>query len=420
MDITFGRFTDAYKSKESSELWGKSVKLFDEKKYLESFKTFIDYLRNVDNNNIIVSEQDGILKVIMYQGTKLIYLEVNEKHISGYAKIATFEKTSVAFMRRLLEINYGLYYSRFAIKDNTIYIKTDSNIIDAFPTKIYYALKEIAIKADKMDESLPESFPNLKAVDDNIKIDIPQNNKSILIKYYRKWINEILEYVETLNQTSFEGGISYLFLNTIYKIDYFLKPQGKIMDELEKLSMQYFANDNRPLSEKNAAFKIGLKKCNEFSDEAIADSIYEAKYTFSYFNPGAHESIVSIINDNINNVKWYVDNKYPIIADSISEYIMGYCLYSYGIIKSVKTMFEIGMVILNSDFAKEIGYPKTYFDKETNKFNEEEIINDINFLIHERIDEFPNLKIDTTKLNFSSTFTFFNTYIKEISNLNFN
>ena len=46
MDITFGRFTDAYKSKESSELWGKSVKLFDEKKYLESFKTFIDYLRN--------------------------------------------------------------------------------------------------------------------------------------------------------------------------------------------------------------------------------------------------------------------------------------------------------------------------------------------------------------------------------------
>ena len=44
------------------------------------------------------------------------------------------------------------------------------------------------------------------------------------------------------------------------------------MDELEKLSMQYFANDNRPLSEKNAAFKIGLKKCNEFSDEAIADS----------------------------------------------------------------------------------------------------------------------------------------------------
>ena len=58
-------------------------------------------------------------------------------------------------MRRLVESNYVLEYSRYGLDDDdNLVIKFDTSALDASPYKLYYALKEVAANADKQDDLL--------------------------------------------------------------------------------------------------------------------------------------------------------------------------------------------------------------------------------------------------------------------------
>ena len=69
---------------------------------------------------------------------------------------------SVPVMRRLLEMNFTLYYSRFALDNERLCMRFESDIETANPSKLYYGLKELATKADKQDDLLVQDFSSLQ------------------------------------------------------------------------------------------------------------------------------------------------------------------------------------------------------------------------------------------------------------------
>ena len=167
--ISFGRYSDSYKTKEQYAAWDESLDLFERQEYLASFRAFFTYLRDVKEENVSFSEDKGVIQFELIQGSKKIIGIANRKKVKAEAKIAITENLNIGFMRRLMEENFKMRYSCFALDtDNDITIVFDTNVLDASPYKLYYALKEVATKADKLDDLLIDEFDALHHTDESL------------------------------------------------------------------------------------------------------------------------------------------------------------------------------------------------------------------------------------------------------------
>lgn len=416
----FGRFTDSFKPKHKSNLWNVCEKEFTNKKYHEYHKHFFEYLQDDGIDNVHIETENEHTNFNFSQGSKIIYGTIKDNKISAEAQIAEFEKPSVAFMRRLMEINYTLYYSRFCLKDNIVCLKFDSYINECPPGKLYYGLKEVAQRADKQDEILTEDFKMLKIIN-NARIEkIPDTELEIKYKYLIKWITDTLNRISQLNEDAISGGISYMLLNLIYKIDYFIQPEGSLLNKLEKASWQYFSKDNKPFIQKNRELNEILKKISETPKEEILKDLYRTTYTFGLANPAQHQAVVNIFQQNIDNVKWYIDNNYEDIAICIYEYLATYSLFSYGLPKPTQKLFGLMLNITNQDIFREMGYMEQYYEPTNKKFYHDLIKQKIDAIIEKGRHEYPGLSFKTENLQYNSITSFLRTYILEIQNLNYN
>jgi hypothetical protein len=93
-------------------------------------------------------------------------------------------------MRRLLEMNFHLYYSRYAIQDEKLCMLMDSSIETANPSKLYYGLKELAIKADKHDDLLIQDFTSLLPTGTDHLEDIPDEEKRLSIHIFKSGLQK--------------------------------------------------------------------------------------------------------------------------------------------------------------------------------------------------------------------------------------
>jgi len=420
MPITFGRFSDSFKPKEKVEFWNTSERLFQEKKYVESYEAFFNYLKDDTVNNVTYTRQGNDIDFRMLQGSKLISGHISDGRVEASSDVATYEKLSVAFMRRLMEMNYTLFYTRFALKDNLICIKFDSSIPASPPRKLYYAWKELATRADKQDDLLTGDFPMLRSAGSGAVEEIPEAEKEVKYNFYRGWLENTIKRVSELNEDAFAGGISYLLLNTAYKIDYLISPEGGVMNDLEKMSWEYFAKDNKPFVEKNRKMKESLKKLLEIPKEKVTGDMYRVKSTFGIANPAPHQTIVDLFNNNIQNVKWYIDNNYNDIAVTIYEYLATYSLFSYGLPKPDLHLFHLLLNVTNQDFFNSLGAGEKYYDIASGMFRDQLIKEKVNAIIKDNQVQYPDLKFNTENLKFDSMLSFLRTLIAETQQLNYN
>lgn len=416
MSITFGRFTDAFKPKAKIDKWNECDRLYNEKSYIQSYVSFLEYIKDDSVNNVFYKLENGMLTFQFIQGSKEIRGYSDGNKVSAMAIVAGYEKTNVAAFRRLMEMNYTLYYSRYAIKDNKIVIKFDSSVLDCSPNKLYYALKELATRADKQDDILISEFKSLINVEAKAEYYTPEE-LSIMVKYYRKWISETIERVSKLNREQISGGISYMYLNLLYRLDYFLTPQGTILNEMEKMSWTYFNNKELPIIQKINNLEEDFKKLLEYDDERIKSNFYKTKATFGIAHPTNKPGVDDVINNNINNVKWYTENNYPDIALNILEYISGYSLYSYGLNVSIRKILGLLLRVINSDFVLEINNDASLTMNDVP--NKDAIVKEINEYISIDKEEYPEIAIDFEKIKFDSKFNFVKTTLDEILKLNY-
>src|SRR2546423_5360517 len=236
---------------------------------------------------------------------------------------------SVPVMRRLLEMNFALYYTRYALDGEKIYMFFDSDIETANPSKLYYGLKELATKADKQDDLLVQDFTTLNPVDTDHIMEVPEEEKTIKLRYFKKWIQETLDMIIGIDADKYSGGVAYLVLALAYRIDYLIVPEGRLLFEIEKIVEIYFRKDDRPVTEKNQEMIECYQKMIAKDKEEFFPYLFRSKYTFSIVTPQNYKTISDAIYNANQNINWYRENKLPGIAAQISEYGLSYCQYSY-------------------------------------------------------------------------------------------
>ncbi len=417
-DIKFGRYSDNNKSFEKVQRWNEADAFFKDKNYHKSIAAFFDYLKDEGAENVFHEQKGMEGSFSFYQGSKIIKGFYNGEVFEAETTLAGMPQPNVPVMRRLLEMNFALYYTRYALKNDELFMKFDSDVQTANPGKLYYGLKELATKADKQDDLLVQDFTTLVPVETNHIIEIPASEKEIKYKYLQKWINETLGLIETVDGDKYSGGIAYMLLALTYRIDYLLVPEGRLLLEMEKIADIYFKKDERPVTQKNAEMMEEFTKIKARKKEEVFPYLFRSRYTFSVVTPQNHKLVADAIYNANQNIGWYKENKHTEIAKQISEYGLAYCQHTYSLPRPLTEFFQLFMMINYPEFFKELGFKKNYFNSEKKEFNKEAILQAIENIQQDWAPKYPALKMKTDKLKFNNLVSFNQSFSTEIEFLN--
>ena len=416
-DIHFGRYSDNNKPIEKVSRWAEADQLFKEKKYPESLDAFFDYLKDDEIQNVVYERNNMEGRFHFYQGSKIVRGSHDQERLEAEVTLAGMPKPSVPVMRRLLEMNFSLYYGRYALDNERLCMRFDTELQSANPSKLYYGFKELATKADKQDDLLVQDFSALTTIDTEHITEIPQQEKEVKYEFFQKWIKETFDLIAALDADKFSGGIAYLLLSLSYRIDYLVTPEGKLLNELEKIVEIYFRKDEKPITEKNRDIQEAFKKLQEKKKEDVFPYLFRSKYTFSIVTPQTYKTISDAIYNANQNINWYRDNNYPQIARQISEYGIAYCQYSYSVPKPVTELFQLFMRVNYSDYFEALGFKERLFSP-PDEFEKDTIIEKIRKIEEKWKSKYPQFEFKTDKLKFENMASFNYSFTTEIEFLN--
>jgi hypothetical protein len=416
--IFFGRYSDNNKPVEKVNRWNDADSLFKEKKYTESFDAFFEYLRDDAIDNVAHERNESNGRFHFYQGSKIVRGSYDNEHLHAEVTLAKMPTPNVPVMRRLLEMNFNLYYSRYALDDERLCMRFDSDIETANPSKLYYGLKELSTKADKQDDLLVQDFTALQTTDTEHIIEIPNEEKEIKYQWLQKWINETISYITTLDADKFSGGIAYLLLALAYRIDYLIVPEGKVLHDLEKIVEIYFKKDERQSTEKNRDMIAAFDKLKNRPREEVFTALYRSRHTFAIVTPQNYKTIADAIYNANQNINWYRDNNYPSIAAQIAEYGIAYCQYSFSLPRPVTDLFHLFIMVNYGGYFKALGFNANYYNPETKQFDADEIAGRIRQIIDTWKSKYPNLKMKLENIKYDNLVSFNVSFTTEVEFLN--
>jgi hypothetical protein len=419
--LRFGHYSDNNKTPAQTKAWYGAEECYKQKQWGEVMRKLFLYLRDDKEDAVRVTPgTDGSFQFEMAQGSRLITGSFDGKHLHAITPLASGAQPGTAPMRRLLELNYNLFYSRAGLSpDGTFYLLFDSDAASASPNKVYFGLRELATKADKMDESLLADFPTLTKAAGSPSTPLPEAELATKLTYFRKWIEEALKRAESLNADSFAGAIAYVLLTTVYRIDFLMAPEGKLLSELEKISDLYWSKkDESPLVERNAAMKQALRELLDWKPEAIAECLYYSRDTFSIALPQKVEKSRDNINSSIRDSRWYVDNKYPDLAMALVEYGVLYNQFMYSMPQVLTDLTTIWCAVIYPEFFAALGLKEPLADAGTETLHRDRIQDATDIALSAWKEKYPSMKWEHSRVRYSNRYDFATSFADQMIHLN--
>lgn len=418
--IRFGRYSDNNKSYKKTQSWYIAEDRYKEKAYPETFAALFDYISDEAEGNVVFRPDGKAFTFELTQGSKKVYGECDGEHLVVRAPIALMEQPSNAVMRRLLELNFSLFYSRCALDDKqTLCMVFDTTVPMASPNKMYYGLREIAKFADRQDDLLVSDFATLKPTDTGHIQPLPEKELDVKYTYFRKWIQDTLNRTGELNADSFSGAIAYAFLTLLYRIDFLIVPEAKLMADLEQVSAFYWnKKDETPIVERNAMLKEGIRKLLDITREQFRDGVYRSKGTFAITPVPPPDKVKENVQAANKDAIWYVDNKYPDLALMLNEYGLVYNQFTYSMPAVVTELTTIYMAIMHADFFRDLGMSPLFYNPETKTLDKPLITRAIDTAIARWPDKYVNLKWPHDKIKYDSLWDFGYSFSEQVVNLN--
>ena len=419
--IRFGRYTDSYKEPANYAAWETSLTYFEKNEFEESFISFFKYLRDNRENNVQWKEQDGNITFEILQGSKKITGIANLRQLRAEAKIVHASELNVGFLRRLVEANYALDYSRYALDDeNNLVIKFDSSTVDGSPYKLYYALKEVALHADKQDDLLLDEFPGvLTSLETGSKSDLSPELKKLKFDFIFAELAGVFTEIDlgTLNVEKHPGGIAYLLLDAAYKLDYLTKPEGFMMDAFEKTHQAYFGNERLTMLQKVGLMRKSLETIYQRDPTLAYGEFYDTVSTFGVVTSKGHDVLHNLIENELHQMNWYDEHQFTSVALAIPGYIVGYSLFNYALPKPDKALLDLYFHIMEPAYFKSLGFNELYYDQRSRAFIQKTIKNKIKEIADENKKRYPKLEPQVDSLQFETKTAFAKSYLLMIKKL---
>ncbi len=418
-EANFGRFSDAIKTTVQQEAWDKSVIHFENRDYQPAMEEFIHYIENNDRNNVVARQDDS--GFVIYQGSKSIRVQIKNGQIAAQCQVAETNQMHIGFMRRLLDLNYELKYVKYGLSDdNIITVLFETSLEDASPYKLYFGLKELAIHADKQDDLLVHEFNFLKPIHSG-KISKPSKEEANhKLHFLRSNIQESIDLIESgklkIEQYPAAGG--YILLALLYKIDYLVRPEGKLMDKMEQMHKSYFGQSQKNVLMRLKNLKEELISLGELPEEMIKANLYQSVFTFGFTSPANTSAAFEVIDKELRNIQWYLDNQFDEYVTAIVEYIGGLSLFNFALPEVMKELYTVIYRITENDFFLKVKSLETLVDHQ-HRPDKTAIRNELNRIERKYKPDYPELDIDIKSLQYDQVSLFLYSYILMIRQLQF-
>ncbi len=418
--LSFGRFSDAYKAQDNYQAWDGAMEAFEDGQILEAYRLFFDYLKNAQDNLSYQQEQEE-LKFCLFQGSKQIVGHIGQDMVWAEAKIARTQSLEMGFLRLLVEKNYGLKYSRFALDgEDNITIVFDSHRIDCSPFKLYFALKELSITADKLDDIMIDEWrDDLEQINTGHVTSLDPAVVQNKITFLRQQLQKAIEYFQEHSDdpSRSPGGLSYYLLSTCYRIDYLTQPEAYVLEAIERIQRMYFSRSDLSMDQKNHQIIKEFELILERDDETMAREFYQSVFTFGITKPAGQFELEQLFHQDWNNLIWYLNHDLEEVSLATAEYIVGYSLFNFAPPQVIRELLHLFYEIVHNVYFNAIGYDDHYYSETSREFKERAIRKSINGIERRYKEQLEELDIDVKSLDYTTLPRFAATYLEMINKL---
>ncbi len=421
-DIPFGRFSDAYKSDVQQQAFDRSLDAFEQGEHLEAYRNFLLFLKDEEaiQPNIVWQESDQEIRFELWQGSQHITGVANADNVMAESKVARANDLNVGFMRRLMEANFNLKFSRFSLdSENNLCIKFDTKTVDGSPLKILHALRELAIHADKQDDLLLGEFAQaLSPAEGRDLGEISEVEKEAKYAYICRSIEAAFVEIDKgkPDPNTFPGSYAYLLLALVFRLDYLIKPEGFMMDLLEKVYAAYFSKNNLTPQVKVQQMRRELQTLLDRPKEEFFKEMYRTRSTFGTNPAVPHGTLASFIEGEMTNMEWPMQQGHDTLAFAVAQYVAGFTLFHQAPPKPDRAFLHLFFQITESAFFRELGFQISFTDT-AGKLQKAEILKEIKRIVERNRDTFTRLRPDLNQLNFASMTLFCKSYMYMLKGL---
>lgn len=414
-NLYFGRFSDRDKNDEQLMLLQEADDLYSKGQYIDSIEKFLMFITDKETENVVF-ERGKELKFEIKQGSKKITGTTKGDVLRAYAGLLSFSEDNPELYRNLLEQNHNLKFTKFLIKNNTVYAEINLFVENCSNEVLYYALRELCIIADKFDDYLEIKFNNLIPINKSHIFEMPKQEFETKTIYIKKWITEALKQLAKLDSVEMSGAISFILLSTIYKIFYLVVPEGELNDILSEAE-NFFFESTKIASEKNKEIENVLRKILNWDDARFRKSLYKVVKTFPEKIPSKTTDTLNFIKQEIEKIYWYETNSHKNVAMAILDYIAGYIDYHFGNIPVINDLFLIYWQIMYKEYFYDLGVKKLPYERNYISYF---LLNKNLWTINTAaVEIYPNFFFNIKHLDLTDRYHFAKSFFQEILNINF-
>jgi hypothetical protein len=337
------------------------------------------------------------------------------------ARIARGESFSIGVMRKLLESGIDLQYCRYSIdKENYLCLVMDGFTSEASPYRLFFGLREMAIKADKLDDLLLDEFEQLTPINNQHIIEYPESVAKIRSDFYYKTLKSALDplAIGNLSDERHPGAWTYIFLSAIYKIDYLVCPEGRAMELIENAHLNYFNQDGTDVYQKSEALRKAVQELASIPIEKLQKEIYKVNHTFGVKSTVPFQTISEFINAELSAIEWYRANKHDNVCYAICTYITGYILFSFSAEEPVLELLHLYYKCEEPLFFKNLGLDSfDVSDDASFKNSESKLRSSVKKILSKYEKKYPGMN-HSSELNCETRLDFFMSLLLLVRDLN--
>lgn len=271
----------------------KSVNLYNQGEYLQAFYSLLDYLNSSFRTKY--GNADGTEFHIPH-GSILVHIRIQDETIYIKADFLMLpEKGYVAMLRQVADLNLNkLLLPRFIKQDNSLKMEYTCPLSQSHPHKMYFVLQNICHVGDKYDDEFCTKFGAKRCYEPQVT-PYPQVEVDRIYEGIQQLGRETLDVIKEYDSERRYGYSWNVLDTTFYQISYFARPQGQLLNDLDKAVSDM--DSNLPAEETVAKGKAFLEKLMAMPKEVLAEELYFVDTLVSTKQRSSLNNIQSTMSD---------------------------------------------------------------------------------------------------------------------------
>ncbi|MFV0587741.1 hypothetical protein [Bacteroides reticulotermitis] len=271
----------------------KSVNLYNQGEYLQAFYSLLDYLNSSFRTKY--GNADGTEFHIPH-GSILVHIRIQDETIYIKADFLMLpEKGYVAMLRQVADLNLNkLLLPRFIKQDNSLKMEYTCPLSQSHPHKMYFVLQNICHVGDKYDDEFCTKFGAKRCYEPQVT-PYPQVEVDRIYEGIQQLGRETLDVIKEYDSERRYGYSWNVLDTTFYQISYFARPQGQLLNDLDKAVSDM--DSNLPAEETVAKGKAFLEKLMAMPKEELAEELYFVDTLVSTKQRSSLNNIQSTMSD---------------------------------------------------------------------------------------------------------------------------